>query len=544
VKRRAELLAVAALTATLLFGAPVRADTPVPPTSLWQEGPRNTAVPNGFDLAFDTTRAVVVLAQATGLYGYDGATWKALPATALPPLVATSALAYDEKRSRLVRYDNNRETWEWDGATWRGVATNGPDLTPGDPSVRLVYDDARGHVLAVGAGALSPLLAVWEWDGAAWAAHASSTKAPSRRTNFALAYDRARKKAVMFGGVVDPLGNGVGAVTDETWEWDGAAWEMRMLTPGPSARIASMAYDIARKRTILFAGKPAFNGGAPLNDTWEYDGTQWSEVHPASAPPPRFAGAMVYDSRRRRTVLFGGGSITPANDTWDYSTVGGTCASDADCDTSRCDVGVCCSVTCGPCGRCDANGTGCLSVRSADDPDTCTGASTCDANARCRWKAGHACGLGSECASQECTNAICCGSLCAPFACNESGACKASCASDVDCAASARCVDNACKVPSETCETASVSRAASGARQACSPYACDPRLGTCRVACASSEECDDGFSCTAGGTCASVPSSQGGCAVSVESSSATVRWSALVASLGAALLVARRRRRR
>jgi MYXO-CTERM domain-containing protein len=32
--------------------------------------------------------------------------------------------------------------------------------------------------------------------------------------------------------------------------------------------------------------------------------------------------------------------------------------------------------------------------------------------------------------------------------------------------------------------------------------------------------------------------------VSVESSSATVRWSALVASLGAALLVARRRRRR
>jgi hypothetical protein len=33
-----------------------------------------------------------------------------------------------------------------------------------------------------------------------------------------------------------------------------------------------MAYDAARSRLVLFGG---YNGTENLNDTWEWDGTQW-----------------------------------------------------------------------------------------------------------------------------------------------------------------------------------------------------------------------------------------------------------------------------
>ncbi len=537
--RRADL--GARLAFVLVLASDVsRADTQTP---LWQEGPRNAAVPNGYDLVFDPVRGAVVLAQGLQLYAYDGVAWKLLPATKMAPLVFRAAFAFDAKRKRLVRYDEYRETWEWDGATWMNVAMNGPKLASfADSSARMVYDESLAKVVAIGSATSPQPLATWTFDGAAWNEVISPTP-PSRRTDFGVTYDVARKKVILFGGLVD---SAMGlAPTNETWEWDGVAWDKRAPTTSPPARGAAIAYDIARKRTILFAGIGAALNAIPLDDTWEYDGTTWVEVHPASPPPPRRVGGVTYDRGRGRTVLFGGGNITPANDTWEYSTFGGTCASDADCNTARCDVGVCCTVACGACGRCDANGTGCLPVRSADD-DSCTGPSTCDASARCKWKAGHACGLGSECASHECTHAICCGSLCAPFACNADGGCKTTCAADTDCAAPAICLDNACKLRTETCESASVSRAASGATQSCAPFACDPRAGTCRVVCASSSECSTGFSCTAGGTCASVTSSQAGCSVSedwMRPSSSPLRWAFVLAAVGAAVLGVRRRRR-
>lgn len=75
-----------------------------------------------------------------------------------------------------------------------------------------------------------------------------------------------------------------------------------------------MVWDAARSRVVLFGGRsPAY-----LNDTWEWDGTIWTNKTPASNnPPPRHSHAMVYDVTRRVVVLFGGVvSGASGGDTW------------------------------------------------------------------------------------------------------------------------------------------------------------------------------------------------------------------------------------
>ena len=38
-----------------------------------------------------------------------------------------------------------------------------------------------------------------------------------------------------------------------------------------------MAYDTARQVTVLFGGAEAGAAGAPLDETWEWDGSDWFE---------------------------------------------------------------------------------------------------------------------------------------------------------------------------------------------------------------------------------------------------------------------------
>src|SRR5258708_2980545 len=65
----------------------------------------------------------------------------------------------------------------------------------------------------------------------------------------------------------------------------------------------AMAYDSQRARTVLFAGA---DFSANMGDTWEWDGSNWTQQSPPSSPVSRSQHAMAYDSQRSRVVLFGG----------------------------------------------------------------------------------------------------------------------------------------------------------------------------------------------------------------------------------------------
>ncbi|MFU8802307.1 MAG: hypothetical protein ACNA8W_00720 [Bradymonadaceae bacterium] len=99
----------------------------------------------------------------------------------------------------------------------------------------------------------------------------------------------------------------------------GVGWQSQNPTPTPSPRdTPAMVYDSARGVSVLFGG----NDGAYKKDTWTWNGVGWSLKSPPTSPEPRFLHRMSYDEDRAVTVLFGGrGTDDPPilGDTWEWN---------------------------------------------------------------------------------------------------------------------------------------------------------------------------------------------------------------------------------
>jgi hypothetical protein len=142
---------------------------------------------------------------------------------------------------------------------------------------------------------------------------------PPPVTSAAVAYDSDSNKAIFFGGTNAVLVNNAWKANwlNETWEWNGENWTK--LSPGtvpPAREKHAMTYDKARKRIVLFGGSA---GETLFNDTWEWDGSDWNLMEPKHSPPARCCHAMAYDSSRKKVVLYGGWDSvnnTFFNDIW------------------------------------------------------------------------------------------------------------------------------------------------------------------------------------------------------------------------------------
>src|SRR5262245_49147939 len=100
------------------------------------------------------------------------------------------------------------------------------------------------------------------------------------------------------------------------------------LVPKPSPNIGvrnahAMVYDSGRRKVVLFGGADA---SKVCSDTWELDGNKWKRVS-VDGPGPRTFPAMTYDTIRRRVVLFGGNRVlfgrnpkenNYLDDTWEW----------------------------------------------------------------------------------------------------------------------------------------------------------------------------------------------------------------------------------
>jgi cysteine-rich repeat protein len=117
-----------------------------------------------------------------------------------------------------------------------------------------------------------------------------------RRAAHAVAYDSVRHRLVLFGGQQDYQ-----VPTNETWEWDGTTWTQKLTLVVPPARSGhAMVFDEGRQRVLLFGG--AGTNGA-LNDTWEWDGTTWTQRSAVTSPLATLRPLMAYDGLRGVTVL-------------------------------------------------------------------------------------------------------------------------------------------------------------------------------------------------------------------------------------------------
>ncbi len=268
-------------------------------------------------MAYDAARGTTVLFGAPSTWEWDGIAWQLRHPETVPPVSAAAAgMVYDAALGRIVMFgdflDRPRNAWAWDGSDWINLMeTDGPPQRAG---YGLAYDSARHKVVLFGGGTDVVFDATWEWDGTVWREIPTATR-PSPRAAVAMTYDSKRGVVVLFGGA-DTTG-----IFFDTWEYDGRDWTQRATTGPPRSFYPRMVYDAAREKVVLFGGLGNPDVDPATAYTWEWDGSQWTEITGATEPPPRLAAALTYDIVRREVVLFGGqlrnDLFTPLyNDTW------------------------------------------------------------------------------------------------------------------------------------------------------------------------------------------------------------------------------------
>ena len=158
---------------------------------------------------------------------------------------------------------------------------------------------------------LAPCLAlsVCPAQGPTWAA---GSPRPAARSLHAMAWQADTGRALVFGGLTT-----AGGSLGDTYEFDGHGWIQHLPTNAPTPRYRhAMAWDPASRRVLLFGG---LDSSGPRNDTWAWDGEQWTQLTMPSPPPAASWSAMVHrdlaPSNHLLLVTNSGGSMQ----TWQWT---------------------------------------------------------------------------------------------------------------------------------------------------------------------------------------------------------------------------------
>lgn len=190
------------------------------------------------------------------------------------------------------------ETWLFDGKTWNEAQ---PSFSPPTLVDTLISPLGQGLVLFDGYNNGIIYYDVWQWDGTNWT---HETPGATPRAREAAAGAAVGGALVIFGGEDDdfePLG--------DTWSFDGSSWTQLSPAHSPSPRRGAVAaaYD---GKMVLFGGdviSPSTQDWLSVDETWVWDGTDWTQMTPSQAPPARSFAAMA--TAGEQVVLFGGGSF-------------------------------------------------------------------------------------------------------------------------------------------------------------------------------------------------------------------------------------------
>jgi hypothetical protein len=227
-----------------------------------------------------------------------------------------AAAAYDPIRRNIVLFGGSStggplaDTWTWDGDDWHQVSTS--DAGPAGAFYRretAAFDPVSGQVIF-----LSPCISVScsadtrGWDGKNWIRYPAGAGAapwPSPgETNSGdgpiIYTDAKHGRVVMLGG-------------DSLLEWLGSKWSAVSGTgrlPGTAG--GGLAYDNQIGSAISFGAYHclSFSAGAlSSDDTWEWDGSAWQQLEPLTRPPARSQTYVAYDSMMQSIVMFGGDRV-------------------------------------------------------------------------------------------------------------------------------------------------------------------------------------------------------------------------------------------
>jgi len=259
-----------------------------------------------------------------------------------------------------LTYDSD-ETWTWTGSRWIQLAPINHPLARSAHG--MAYDSNRSRVVLFGGrraatvqqGPISLLNDTWVWDDGLWR-QIETPNAPEARQLFSMTFDAARDRVILFGGSKQAANGEDFEATYDTWEFDGTTWTKIEVATPPQVNFPLLAYDAKRNQTILMGGDnslvtqmyiydpaarawnkktfgtdekfpPCVNdasmvyratsgtilliGGvcsiltSPIDATWQWNGTSWSEVEVIN-PSRATAQAITWDALRDTVVIYGG----------------------------------------------------------------------------------------------------------------------------------------------------------------------------------------------------------------------------------------------
>ena len=128
-----------------------------------------------------------------------------------------------------------------------------------------------------------------------------------------MAYDSTRDRSVLFGGFNHSLQS-----FGDTWEWNGSEWTQVSHFGATPCGFASLAFK--GDSVALFGGSNSIFSPQIYGSTWTWNGRNWT-LRQDFGPSPRYGANMCYDSKRGTLVLFGGAITTSTGvaDTWEHS---------------------------------------------------------------------------------------------------------------------------------------------------------------------------------------------------------------------------------
>lgn len=230
-------------------------------------------------------------------------------------------IAFDSTRKNLVLFGGNlnrsglgNDTWVWSAGRW---TQQNPAANPPVRQGAVLVDEPEMHsvLLFGGADTASNMLNdTWAWNGINWV-QLFPAHSPSPRYGAAAAWDAVRHVVLLFGGGSCICAGGL----DDTWTWNGQDWTQAHPTQSPTGRgFARLAVDVAHGEAVLFGGFEA------LNDTWTWDGATWTLQHPTNTPPAineanAMAAQMVYDTAKKVVVFAGPNQRTRETETFTWS---------------------------------------------------------------------------------------------------------------------------------------------------------------------------------------------------------------------------------
>ncbi|MGE5183616.1 MAG: hypothetical protein ACM31C_16205, partial [Acidobacteriota bacterium] len=151
---------------------------------------------------------------------------------------------------------------------------------------------------------------------------------PPGRAGAAMAFDANIGHVIMFGGAE---ASGGGSTVAETWVWDGTNWTQLAPATSPGNRGgARMAFDSAHKYVLMYGGQPA--SGTADNHVWAWSGSNWSDLGTSTGPATGWdVSSLTFDANVGKIVAWDG----TAGTTYEWSGSAWTAVAAATPTTTR-----------------------------------------------------------------------------------------------------------------------------------------------------------------------------------------------------------------